>query len=185
MAYILTKEDLPENPAFRTMDDLIARCDGTSRSEVCQFFGIEDDGSDVWLFGELMVVRYVNNNPPLQYRAMQKQKSPSIMEMVKNASAAVARTVAAAATSGQVLAPEEVVKTRRAICEAFPHYKDGRCMDVIEPDTTDADGNVVKGAVLRGCGCNLNAKSRLAAEKCPQDKWGPVTPMTSETPAGA
>jgi hypothetical protein len=185
MAYIFTNEDLPENPLFKEMDHLLARCDGTTREEMCSFFGVTDDGGDLWLFGASLVVRYTGTSEPIRYRQAPKQKSPSIMEMMKNAAEAAARTVAAAATSGQVLAPAPVVAARKAICEACPHFKDNRCMDVIEPNTVDADGKVIQGKVLRGCGCNLPAKTRLAAEKCPQDKWGPVVALNSETPSGA
>jgi hypothetical protein len=35
------------------------------------------------------------------------------------------------------------------------------------------------------CGCSTQAKLRMATEKCPIDKWGPVTPSSTEQQASS
>ena len=86
------------------------------------------------------------------------QNFPSLHQEVLNLASAVARAAVSLVTTGKVIAPEEVRKTRIAICEQCDQLKVNRCLK---------------------CGCYTAAKVALATEKCPYEppKWveAPVT----------
>jgi hypothetical protein len=67
--------------------------------------------------------------------------------------------------SGFSPTPPDILSARQDICKACPEWDEialnntGRC---------------------KKCGCSTWAKLRMATEKCPIDKWGPVTPSSPE-----
>lgn len=56
----------------------------------------------------------------------------------------------------------DIVEARLATCAMCPHYDDGICKDVVDPVTSET---------LRGCGCIVSVKAKLATESCPQGLW--------------
>lgn len=90
-----------------------------------------------------------------------KRRAASLKDLIANAAKAATRTIGAAATGERVVAPPDIVETRRAKCAQCVHQKDGRCVDVVLPD----------GTVEKGCGCIIQAKTQLASEACPIGKW--------------
>lgn len=90
-----------------------------------------------------------------------RRRAPSLKDSLVNVTGAVSRAVTAATIGQQVLATEEVAKSRIAKCQTCPHFRNGFCADVVRPD----------GSVEKGCGCLLAAKVKLATEACPQGKW--------------
>jgi hypothetical protein len=68
-------------------------------------------------------------------------------------------------SSGFAPTPPDALAERTEICKACPEWdakafnETGRC---------------------KKCGCSTWAKLRMASEKCPIDKWGPVTPSSPE-----
>lgn len=86
---------------------------------------------------------------------------PSLREMAFNLVGAGKDVIAGAITNGAIMASDEIAKTRWDICfdcEFFvKHVSDVymyRCSK---------------------CGCGMRVKVRLAAMKCPINRWGPVT----------
>ena len=86
---------------------------------------------------------------------------PSLREMAFNLVGAGKDVIAGAITNGVIMASDEIAKTRWDICfdcEFFVKYVSDvymyRCSK---------------------CGCGMRVKVRLAAMKCPINKWGPVT----------
>jgi hypothetical protein len=80
---------------------------------------------------------------------------PTADEMAKN----LANSMANWAKKGFKLATSEQVAARLEVCKACPEW----------------DGEALAGTGrCRKCGCSTQAKLRLATEKCPIDKWGPV-----------
>lgn len=61
--------------------------------------------------------------------------------------------------SGFSPTPPDILAKRMEICKACPEW--------------DASGMAGTGRCKK-CGCSTQAKLRMATEKCPIDKWGPV-----------
>lgn len=72
---------------------------------------------------------------------------------------------------------EQLSNHRLTICRACPLYKEGKFGPVCNPALyLNPDANEVasydKGKDFhRGCGCRLNAKTRLEDAHCPANKW--------------
>ena len=64
-------------------------------------------------------------------------------------------------TSGFPATPPDELASRMEICKACPEW--------------DAEAFAGTGRCKK-CGCSTQAKLRMATEKCPIDKWGPVEP---------
>ena len=93
------------------------------------------------------------------------QKMPSLKEMAFNLVGAGKDIIAQAITKGVIMAPEEVAKDRWDICfncEFFVKQSVGT--DVV-------DAHIYR---CNKCGCGMRVKVRLAAMKCPINKWGSV-----------
>jgi hypothetical protein len=69
------------------------------------------------------------------------------------------------ASNGFAPTPSDMFAQRMEICKACPEW--------------DASGMAGTGRCKK-CGCATQAKLRMATEKCPIDKWGPVTPSSPE-----
>lgn len=69
------------------------------------------------------------------------------------------------ASSGFAPTPPDALAERMEICKACPEW--------------DANGMGGTGRCKK-CGCSTQVKLRMATEKCPLDKWGPVTPSFRE-----
>ena len=69
-------------------------------------------------------------------------------------------------SSGFSVTPAEILNKRLEICKACPEW--------------DANGLMGTGRCKK-CGCSTQAKLRMATEKCPIDKWGPVSDQLTET----
>ncbi len=80
---------------------------------------------------------------------------PTAAGMAQNLARSIARWV----SQGLPLASEEALQARLAICSACVWW---------DPAALAGTGR------CRKCGCSTQAKLRLATEKCPIDKWGPV-----------
>lgn len=80
-------------------------------------------------------------------------KGPSLVQKASNLLSTVKDVVSQAAEGGAVFAPEHVVEHRLNLCKSCPYFKDNIC---------------------RACGCMTNAKTRLAAARCPEGKWPSV-----------
>lgn len=65
------------------------------------------------------------------------------------------------AMNGFKTVTEEQLKTRMDVCRSCPLW---------DPGAFAHTGRCLK------CGCSTQAKLRLAHEKCPEGKWGPLTP---------
>lgn len=71
---------------------------------------------------------------------------------------------------------ESLAQQRMAICKGCPLLKEGsfgpQCNHSLwlNPATNETS-TVAKEGFLRGCGCRLNAKTRLPEAKCPCGKW--------------
>lgn len=73
---------------------------------------------------------------------------------------------------------EELSQERLAICEECPIFNKisdnlgGLCSSkyYLNPETNDIS-SVHKMGYFKGCGCRLNAKTRLSHSKCPAGKW--------------
>lgn len=85
--------------------------------------------------------------------------APSLMEMAKSATEALAKWVGA----GGRLAPQEERDHRRAACLACDQ-------------NTNAPG--ISLGVCRACGCVLAFKTTLPGQVCPLNRWSPT-----ETPS--
>lgn len=79
--------------------------------------------------------------------------------------ASLGRSLVNWTASGFAPTPPEILATREATCR--------------ECDQWDAKALNGTGR-CRKCGCSTWAKLRMATEKCPIDKWGPVTPSSPE-----
>lgn len=80
---------------------------------------------------------------------------PAVADQLASAAGAVARTVLRAASGQAVLATADEQARRQAVCAACEHWRpsDARCSK---------------------CGCRTRAKLALAAESCPDGRWGPT-----------
>lgn len=70
---------------------------------------------------------------------------------------------------------EELSKNRLRICYKCPLYLQkygGMCNSKLWLNVTTGDVSLhEKPEYKQGCGCRLQAKTRLANAKCPLDKW--------------
>lgn len=91
---------------------------------------------------------------------------PSLKEMAFNLVGAGKDIIAGAIANGVIMAPEEVAKARWDICF--------NCEFLVKQSV---GGETVDAHMYRcsKCGCGMRVKVRLAAMKCPINKWGPVT----------
>lgn len=81
--------------------------------------------------------------------------------MVKSAAESAKKWV----TSGLQLADEEVLRERLKACRECEFWN---------PQGFRGTGRCMK------CGCSTWAKLRMATEKCPVGKWGPVSHTTNK-----
>ena len=69
----------------------------------------------------------------------------------------------------------EISKNRLKICYKCPLYSrifGGICNNRLWMDADTGDVSVEeRSGYIRGCGCRLLAKTRVANETCPADKW--------------
>lgn len=73
---------------------------------------------------------------------------------------------------------QTMAEKRLEICESCPIYKEinkivgGVCSSYLylNPITGEISTKFKEG-FFRGCGCRLNAKTRLKNQKCPSGKW--------------
>lgn len=72
---------------------------------------------------------------------------PPLSRQVKNFASSMVNWV----KDGFKMAPKPVRDERLTICKGCEKYNEGRCLS---------------------CGCFLDYKTSIAAEKCPLDKWG-------------
>jgi hypothetical protein len=86
---------------------------------------------------------------------------PGVSEQVKS----LAKSGLNWAKKGFVLVNEEQLNSRLAECSSCEFW---------DPKAFLGTGRCQK------CGCSTQAKLRMATEKCPIDKWGPVTPPSPE-----
>ena len=84
---------------------------------------------------------------------------PSLREMAFNLIGAGKDIIAGAITSGVIMASDETAKARWDICFDC---------DFFEKKPEDYIYRCTK------CGCGMRVKVRVAAMKCPINKWGPV-----------
>ncbi len=71
---------------------------------------------------------------------------------------------------------QDLSQARMSICKACPLYKVGQLGPICNPDlylnTSTNITNVIGGdGFKKGCGCRLNAKTRLEDAHCPLSKW--------------
>ena len=89
------------------------------------------------------------------------ESSPTMASMVKSAAESAKKWV----TSGLQLADEEALQERLKACRECEFWN---------PKGFRGTGRCMK------CGCSTWAKLRMATEKCPIDKWGPVSHTTNK-----
>ena len=82
-----------------------------------------------------------------------KKEFPSLPEQGKNILGSAARVAEHFVRTGQIKAPEEIVKYRMDICKSCEKYNEER-------------------KKCRQCGCFLPIKTAVAGDRCPLDKWG-------------
>tara|TARA_R110000765_G_scaffold417571_1_gene520217 strand:- start:351 stop:677 length:327 start_codon:yes stop_codon:yes gene_type:complete len=87
---------------------------------------------------------------PLRWKLDAETEMPAKGQMVKNAAGAFARNLKSVMEGNSVNADPDVIKKRKAICKECEHMHDNRCSK---------------------CGCWLQYKAILRAEKCPIGKW--------------
>jgi len=75
---------------------------------------------------------------------------PKLSQQLKSFTLTVANVVAHAASTGNIIASDEIIEKRINICNECPRRTGGRCTL---------------------CGCYLNAKAGLQASSCPANKW--------------
>jgi hypothetical protein len=90
-----------------------------------------------------------------------KKELPSVKEMVFNLTDTAKDVFTQALARGVIMAPVEVAKTRWDICFDCEYF-------LKEPE------NSIIPYRCKKCGCGMKFKTRVAAAKCPIDKWGPV-----------
>lgn len=99
---------------------------------------------------------------------MEKQQPelPSTFEMLANLTDSVKDVLGKYVERGQLLVPEDVARARLSVCFDCDKF-------VKQPE----------GAIIpfrcSVCGCGMKVKTRLAAMKCPIDKWGVYNPTDS------
>ena len=67
---------------------------------------------------------------------------------------------------------ESELNSRIEICKHCPINANGQCTNklCLNPKTNEISTKFKEG-FFRGCGCRLNAKTRLINAKCPAGKW--------------
>jgi hypothetical protein len=96
-----------------------------------------------------------------EHAAKIKATAPTISQQA----ASLGKSLLNWTSSGFTATPPDSLAEREATCRACPQWdaealnKTGRC---------------------KICGCSTWAKLRMATEKCPIDKWGPITPELTE-----
>lgn len=83
--------------------------------------------------------------------ARQRKGLPPLREMVKNVTLSVIGAIKHAGKTGQLMASTDIIQTRINSCKSC---------EFIMPKNR-----------CKICGCFLDVKIGLAAEKCPQGKW--------------
>lgn len=71
---------------------------------------------------------------------------------------------------------EDLQESRMNICKECPLLMNGKfgpqCNNSLWLDTeTNNTSTVPKDGYIRGCGCRLNAKTRIPDAHCPANKW--------------
>lgn len=89
-------------------------------------------------------------------------QTPSLKEMVYSLNETLQAMLKTAIEKKVVLLSEEKARARLDICLACEFF-------MVQPE-----GSIVPARCSR-CGCGMKIKARMAAAKCPIDKWGPVT----------
>jgi hypothetical protein len=158
---VLKDEDIPKNDLGDTMDKLIPLINGSSLEEITAFFKFDKlDLDELYLFGDNSILRATRNGNHY-YLKRQIRAAPPLGERLINASKAAGRLAKAIINNQPVLVSAEEKARRDGICLSCPHYQNGICVNITEPD----------GTIKKGCGCTLSVKATLATETCPQGKW--------------
>lgn len=153
---ILTQKDLPSNLLCETIDCLNSKLDGTSRSDILEFFSLQETNEELYLIGVNSMVVITPEGVKARYTKNVVRTLPSLKEQLQNI------TNNKTVTKGsQELVSKEINDYRMSICSSCEHFSNGKCIDVDK-------GN---GIIEKGCGCGLNFKTKLANEKCPHGKW--------------
>lgn len=87
---------------------------------------------------------------PVSWKLVAKPTMPPKGQMAKNAAGSFARNLKSVMEGNSVNADPDVIKERQAICKGCEYMHDNRCSK---------------------CGCWLQYKSILRAERCPVGKW--------------
>jgi hypothetical protein len=71
---------------------------------------------------------------------------------------------------------EDLYDMRIQICKKCPLYKEGKLGPICNPELylnllTNETNHIGGEGYGRGCGCRLNAKTRLEDAECPNNKW--------------
>lgn len=82
----------------------------------------------------------------------EERKYPPMNEQTRNLALSVLQQMKDTASTGQVIASQEVQQQRREVCYACEYYdaEQHRCKD---------------------CGCMLSVKISMSANSCPKNKW--------------
>ena len=91
------------------------------------------------------------DNTPLVWPARNEPEMPPKGQMIKNAAGSFTRNLKSLAKGNPINADPDVIAERRAICDSCEYMTNNRCGK---------------------CGCWLQYKTALRAEKCPIEKWG-------------
>lgn len=139
------------------LDQLIVRSAELTKEDLARFLKV-DPSHQLLLVGASLILKA--DTTLKMYKHSPLTRIPGMAERIKNLSKAVVRNVVQTAKGFELQAPQEVIAERLAICKACPLFTNGVC------------GNaVINGQEVKGCGCNLEIKTRLAAESCPHKKW--------------
>jgi len=81
-----------------------------------------------------------------------ERKYPPMNELTRNMALSVLQQMKDTASTGQILATQEVQEERKSICYTCEYYdvEDHRC---------------------KACGCMLSIKVTMSANSCPKHKW--------------
>ena len=93
----------------------------------------------------------VNLDTPKKWLLQGKPEMPSAGQMAKNAAGSFTRNLASVMQGNPINADPDVIAERKRICSQCEHMHNNRCGK---------------------CGCWLQYKAALRAEKCPINKWG-------------
>jgi hypothetical protein len=120
----------------------------------------KNDPDDLILYGKVLG-EYQSHMVSLEKEKLQATKPvPATPPTAASMAKSLATSMANWAKQGFKIATPEQLQQRLDICKLCPEW----------------DGNALAGSGrCNVCGCSTQAKLRLATEKCPIDKWGPVT----------